>query len=85
MQDAGRRSQSDESQLQAAVQREAVLVTHNRLDYERLFAEWAEAEREHYGMILVKRRRHVSDMASRILAVLNKHSAEDFRNRIFYA
>lgn len=84
-QEAGRRSQSDEYQLQTAVQHEAVLLTHNRLDFERLFSEWAEVEREHYGMILVKRRRHVSDMATRILKILNKYSAEDLKNRIFYA
>ena len=84
VQEAGRRSLSDESQLQAAVQRHAVMVTHNRLDFERLFSEWAEAQRLHYGILLVKRRRHVSDMASRLLAILNKFSADDLKNRILY-
>lgn len=84
VQEAGKRSLSDESQLQAAVQRHAVMVTHNRLDFERLFSEWAEAEHLHYGIILMKRRRHVSDMASRLLALLNKYSADDFINSIHY-
>lgn len=84
VQEAGKRSLSDESQLQVAVQHEAVMITHNRLDFERLFSEWVQAGRLHYGIVLVKRRHHVSDMASKILALLHTHSVDDLKNSIRY-
>ncbi len=55
--DAGRLGQSDEDHLLFAAAEGRILITHNRLDFERLAVAWWNQGRDHAGIILAVRRR----------------------------
>jgi hypothetical protein len=54
--DAGQLGRSDEEQLTFATNAGSVLLTHNRVDFERLHRSWFEAGRPHSGIIIARRR-----------------------------
>ncbi len=80
----GHLGQSDEHQLQVAADADRILLTHNRVDFERLHRDWLEAGRRHVG-IIIARRRLVAEMAARLGRLFGRLTADDFANQIFYA
>lgn len=82
--DRGRLGGSDEEQLSVAAGTESVLLTHNRVDFERLHREWLASGRRHWG-IIAARRRLPADLAARLGRLLARLSAEDFANQLLFA
>ena len=82
--DAGRLGRSDEEQLRFASEIGSVLLTHNRVDFERLHRDWLESGRPHAGVV-VARRRLPADLTARLGRLLARLAAEDFANQLFYA
>ena len=50
----GNQGISDEAQLQYAVKKGYILVTHNRKDFRKLHKKWIEEKRYHHGIIVMK-------------------------------
>ena len=81
--DEGMLGKSDSEQLAFAAEREMVLITHNRADFEDLARLYFEEGRTHWGMILVFRR-PPHECALRLMALLNERTAEEFKNQLLY-
>jgi len=75
---------SDRKQLEFAVSIQRCLITHNRVDFERLHIEYVEANREHYGIIVVPQQNPYK-IARRIEALANALSADEIANQLLYA
>lgn len=73
--------QSDEAQLTYAIKSEAALVTHNRVDFENLYARYIKKGITHYGIIILIRR-DVHLMANRLSGFLQTH--EVIINKLWY-
>ncbi|MGF1671622.1 MAG: DUF5615 family PIN-like protein [Balneolaceae bacterium] len=72
---------SDEAQLEYAIKSKAVLVTHNRVDFENLYIHYMEKNINHYGIIILIRR-NVHLMARRLSAFLQTH--DELINKLWY-
>ncbi len=81
--DAGQLGRSDFQQLAFGAEAGRVLLTHNRVDFERLHREWLEAGRSHAG-IVIARRRPPGDLAARMGRLLTRLAAEDLKNQLLY-
>jgi hypothetical protein len=82
--DSGRLGRSDEEQLAFAAEVGHVLLTHNRVDFERLHQRWLESGRSHAG-IIIAHRRLPAELAGRVGRLLARLLVEDFANQLFYA
>ncbi len=82
-QDAGRKGKIDADQLEFAVQNGMVVLTHNRIDFERLAVEYYELDRDHAGIILAIQRQP-KEISTRTLRILNRLSANEIRNQLYY-
>lgn len=80
---SGQLGRSDEDQLTVAADAGSVLLTHNRVDFERLHRRWFESGRRHAG-IIVARRRLPAELAGRVGRLLARLSAEDLVDQLFY-
>lgn len=74
---------SDKQHLEYAISQQRTLLTHNRLDYENLFGEYAEKEKHHFGIIIATRR-NVYAILERLLSTLDKVTADEMENGIRY-
>jgi hypothetical protein len=74
---------SDFQQMNHAAEKECVFLTHNRLDFERLCADYINDGKNHYGVILATRR-NVYDLARRIARVLSGYTKETIKNQLLY-
>jgi predicted nuclease of predicted toxin-antitoxin system len=81
--EAGTLGQEDREQLAFAVQEQRALLTHNRVDFERLALEYFECAQEHFGVILAVRR-PPSELVNRLLLLLNEVTAAEFQNQVRY-
>jgi len=82
-QEAGQLGNSDESQLAYAVNRQKAFFTHNRTDIERIAEEYFATGKEHHGIIIGVRRRPY-EIARRLLAILNKLTADEIKDQLRY-
>lgn len=82
--DAGHLGRTDEQPLQGAADADRILLTHNRVDFERLHRQWLESGRPHAGVITA-RRRLPGELTVRLGRLLGRLIADDFRNQLFYA
>lgn len=74
---------SDAEQLAFAVSQEKVLLTHNRVDFEKLAKRYFEQNKTHFGIIIAVRRLP-NEMARRLLELLNQNTADEMINQIRY-
>ena len=81
--DSGQLGRSDEEQLTFATDAGSVLVTHNRVDFERLHRSWLDAGRPNSG-IIIARRRLSAELSGRLGRLLVRLPAEDFADQLFY-
>lgn len=80
---AGNAGASDERQLDYGSARGMAVFTHNRADFERLATEYLDAGRHHRGIIIsVQRLPH--DILRRLLALLNRHAADEIADNVWY-
>ena len=81
--DAGRLGATDVEQLEYASRHGMTLVTHNRVDFEELHKRYLAEGRENWGVIVLGRQRPAILIAS-LLRLLNRFTADEFRNQLFY-
>ncbi|MBX3052501.1 MAG: DUF5615 family PIN-like protein [Caldilineaceae bacterium] len=73
----------DSEQMQRAVTLGRAIVTHNRVDFEEIHANCVEQDVEHFGVI-VAQRRDVYEIARRLGLLLNRLTADEITNQLFY-
>ena len=81
--DAGKLGATDIQQLEFSTREQRVLLTHNRVDFEKLAAQYFEGQFEHSGIVIAVRRLP-SEIVFRLLAILNADSAEQMLDQIRY-
>jgi len=81
--DARQLGRSDSEQLAFATGSGCILLTHNRVDFERLHREWLGARKRHAG-IIIARRRQPGELAARIGRVIAGLTIDDIKNQLFY-
>ena len=81
--DAGRLHHSDADQLDFAASHGLAIVTHNRSHFEALAAEYLAAGRSHPGIIIAVRR-PASELARRLLRILETVTADELRDVVRY-
>jgi len=74
---------TDRQQIEHALEKRCLFLTHNRIHFEQLYGELIAANRKHYGMI-VATRRNVYELARRISRVLSQFTNESVQNHILY-
>jgi hypothetical protein len=81
--DAGLGRHSDADVLAQAVRSKRAVLTHNVGDYVRLVAEYGNAGRDHYGLILAAQVRF-KVLLGRAARLLSNRDAESLRNAVVW-
>jgi predicted nuclease of predicted toxin-antitoxin system len=81
--DSGQLGRSDFDQLIFAAKVGCVLLTHNRVDFERLHREWFQNGRPHKG-IIIARRRSPAELAARLGQLLGRLPTDELPNQLLY-
>ncbi len=74
---------SDSQQMDHAVRNGYLFLTHNRVHYERIYAELATESKDHPGIVIATRR-NVYELARRLSKVLSQYTVKTLKNRILY-
>ena len=74
---------SDILQMNHAVKKGCVLLTHNRVDFEQLCINLINEGKNHSGVILAARR-NVYELAKRVSRVLSGYTKESIKNQLMY-
>ena len=82
-QEARQIGNSDAEQLEYAASRHKALVTHNRIDFEKLAEYYFRSGQTHHGIIIAVRRRP-HELARRLLLILNHATADEMQNQLRY-
>ncbi|WP_204102910.1 MULTISPECIES: DUF5615 family PIN-like protein [Spirulina sp. CCY15215] len=80
----GNLGKTDIEQLEFATSVNRCLLTHNRVDFEKLHIRYVEASREHAGIIVVPQK-NAYEVARRIGILVNTLMADEIRNQLLYA
>jgi predicted nuclease of predicted toxin-antitoxin system len=75
---------TDYEQLKFADSLNRCILTHNRVDFERLHLQYIEEERPHSGIIVVPQK-NAYEVAQRIGILVSAIAADDIRNQLLYA
>lgn len=75
--------QSDPEQMRQAVLLERAIVTHNRIDFEKIHAAYMAQQMGHFGIIIAQRR-DVYEVARRLGLLLNTLTADEVAEQLFY-
>lgn len=81
--DARQLHATDAEQLAYAVDQARTLVTHNRIDFEKLIQSYFDSGKNHYGVIFAVRR-PPQEIAQRLLVILNHVTADEMHNQVRY-
>jgi len=81
--ESGQLGRTDAGQLAFGTAAGYVLLTHNRVHFERLHHEWLEVGERHAG-IIIARRRPPTDLAARVGRLLTRVPADNLKNQLFY-
>ena len=81
--DVGMKGASDREQFRYAIAHERVIVTHDRMDFLALHEEWLGGNLRHCGIILTGVR-PPAEIAQRVAALINKLTADEIANGLFY-
>jgi len=82
--DAHKLGSTDAAQLRYAATQRLTLLTHNRVDFERLHTEALQDQKPHAGILIANRRASDFELARRILTFLNRFSLEEVVNQLLY-
>lgn len=82
-QEAGRKETDDDEQLAYAVSQQQAVLTHNRDDYAQLAQDYFATGRKHYGIIIAVRR-PPHEIVTRLMAVLNRMTADEMEDQVIY-
>lgn len=76
-------SASDIQQMNHAIKKGYVFLTHNRAHFEQLYTNLINKGRDHSGVIMATRR-NVYELARRVSRVLSGYSKESIKNQLLY-
>ncbi len=79
----GQHEWSDAEHLAYAVSQERAIVTRNRDDFLRLYDEYWQAGKTHYGVIIVTHL-EVGELLRRMLTLLDSVTADEMMNTVRY-
>lgn len=79
----GMLGKSDETQLSYAVSLDRCILTHNRLDFEKLHADYIATGKHHAGIIIATRR-NPRDLARRVSILCDSLTADEIANQLLY-
>ncbi len=82
-QEARRLGHSDAEQLEFATTHQMAMLTHNRDDFAQLAGQYAAAGKNHCGIIIAVRRSPY-EIARRLLALLDRITAEEMDNQVVF-
>ena len=74
---------TDPEQLAFAVSFERCVLTHNRLDFEKLHTNYLTNNQPHQG-ILIAKRKNPYQIAERVAILLDTLTADEIANQLFY-
>ena len=74
---------SDEQQLAYAATQERCILTHNRVDYERLHLSYIQTGQQHSG-IIVTPQNNAYEVTQRVGILLNTLTADEVFNQLLY-
>ena len=75
---------TDGEQLKIATSLRRCLVTHNRVDFERLYLQYMKENEQHFGIMIVPQK-NAYEVARRIGVLVNALSVEEIYNQLLYA
>jgi len=81
--DQGMLGKSDEEQLAYSASAERCLLTHNRVDFERLHTLYIETDKSHKGIIIAARRNPYR-LAKRVAVLLDSLTADEVDGQLLY-
>ena len=80
----GTLGKTDREQLEYATSLNRCLLTHNRVDFERLHLQYIKENKLHSGIIVVPQK-NPYELAKRISILVRTLTAEDINNQLLYA
>jgi predicted nuclease of predicted toxin-antitoxin system len=75
---------TDSEQLEFAASLGRCIVTHNRVDFERLHLQFIEEGREHCGIIVVPQKT-AYEVVQRVGVLVNTLTVDSINNQLLYA
>ncbi|MEH2290879.1 DUF5615 family PIN-like protein [Nostoc sp.] len=75
---------TDREQLELATSAGRCILTHNRVDFERLHLQYIDENKEHFGIIIVPQK-NAYEVAQRIGILVTTLTADEIRNQLLYA
>jgi predicted nuclease of predicted toxin-antitoxin system len=78
------RGKTDSEQLELATSLGRCLLTHNRVDFERLHLQYVEQGKQHFGIIIVPQK-NAYEVARRIGILVSSLTADEIKNQLLYA
>ena len=82
-QDVGRKGASDSEQLEYANRQGCTILTHDRVDFEELAAEYFATGKNHCGIVILADN-SPQEIARRMISILNDFTADELINQIIY-
>ena len=74
---------SDQEQLAYAAANDRCILTHNRVDYEDLHLQYAQANLTHSGIIVVPQKSPY-EIVNRVMILLDSMTADEIANQLLY-
>lgn len=75
---------TDREQLEFSTSIGRCILTHNRVDFERLHLQYMAEGKQHSGIIIVPQK-NAYEVAQRIGILVNALTADEIRNQLLYA
>ncbi|NJL52157.1 MAG: DUF5615 family PIN-like protein [Hydrococcus sp. SU_1_0] len=75
---------TDSEQLEFATSLGRCIMTHNRVDFERLHLRFVEGDRKHCGIIIVPQK-NTYEVAQRISILVSTLKIDEINNQLLYA
>jgi uncharacterized protein with PIN domain len=80
----GTLGKTDNEQIEFATSISRCILTHNRVDFERLHLQYIEQGKQHSGIIVVPQKT-AYEVAQRIGILVSTLTADEIRNQLLYA
>lgn len=81
--DAGKLRASDAEQMAYAVEKQATLLTHNRVDFEVIAKHYRVGSYSHFGIVIATRHSPY-EIVRRLLLILNQVTADEMQDQVRY-
>ena len=79
----GTLGKTDKEQLEFAISLDRCLITHNRIDFERLHIQYLQDNKEHCGIIIVPQK-NAYELARRIGVLVRALTVDKIKNQLLY-